>query len=52
MTTLYIAKISSFGTFPGGGWGESKIQLISAKAEAEAWAELGNKILNYAVSLL
>ena len=43
----YIAIKSSFGTFPGGGmggwgwvgvWGESNIQLISAKAEAEAWA--------------
>ena len=35
-----LAKKSSFGTFPGrmggvGEWGESNIQLISAKAEAE-----------------
>ena len=44
--TYRIAKISSFGTFLGGGdkrmggWGELKIQLISAKAEVEAWLSL------------
>ena len=32
-----MAQISSFGTFPGvgWGWGELKIQLISDRAEAE-----------------
>ena len=39
-----LFQISWFGTFPG-GWVESIIKLISAKAEAEAWLgldELGN----------
>ena len=41
---MYEAKISSFSTFLGVGGGrvESEIQLISAKGEAKAWAELGN----------
>ena len=48
---VVLAQISSFGTFPGGGWlgwvawEESIIRLISAEDEAEALlglAELGN----------
>ena len=48
---VVLAQISSFGTFPGGGWVgglvESRIRLISAEAEAEVWlglAELGNEL--------
>ena len=42
--------MSRYGTFPG-GWVESIIKLISAKAEAEAWLSLA-KLYSFPLLLM
>ena len=45
---LSMAEFDHFDTFPGwvgvGGWGKIEIKDQLSPAEAEIWAELGNKL--------